>query len=607
MPNSEENCPVGIVSGRLLFKRPKIKMDGVAVSLDVIKDQIRSFLKSKAPEVLAIRGDWGVGKTFTWDQVLNECQQEKIKSNPDAIGLNYYSYVSLFGVTTLQDLRTEIAFNKLNTLDLKHAEGVTRFQKNTSKFLPGIITQALKYTGINAGTLIDTLFSSMSNSMIKNTIICIDDFERSTIGEKEALGFINDLAKKRGCKIVLLLNDRNTVAYKTYREKVIDYDVEFKISPIETVNLITKDSDDELIELVRVNCIKIGITNLRIIIKLLKLLKQAKEQHRLDDYIPDIKIQFVNTLTLAAYCFYGHDENAPSVDFLLDLEARHSIHVLRLIEEKHGGSPESEAEQAKSELYKKWDNFLNLYGYYETDSFDETIIESVVSGYIDRDIFVKTANQKQKLFLDDEAAQDIKSAIETFYTLLMNEKNEDHFSNHLVKCMLENIENARPHTLNESYKLLKRLKRKQSSKAILESYIETHSGKPEFFTFEDSARRLEWDEDLKDSMEQNYKDALRVQPAIETFKRLLNDNNPIPSYKDVASLDYLNEGEIEDLLRSSQFDNFKKTIKLLLILNSHDTKLNHIYKNTIKVLQKIAKESEQKKMLVEHYGIAIEY
>lgn len=576
------------------------------MSLEVIKTQIREFLRSKEPEVLAIRGDWGVGKTFTWDETLRDAQRSKKSGrNPKAIGLNYYSYVSLFGISSLQDLRTEIAFNKVNTLDLELAEGVTKFQQASGKYMPKILSQALKYAGINAGTLVDTMFASISNSMIKETIVCIDDFERSTIGEKEALGFINDLKSKRNCKIVLLLNDQQTKEYKTYREKVIDYDVEFRIDPIETANILTKKSNDRLVGFVQDNCIKIGVTNLRIIKKILNLLKQAKEQHKLDEYIDDVQNQFATTLILATYCFYGHDEDAPSVDFLLDLEKRSSTQVLRIIEEKFDEKELSEEEQSQNELHKKWDDFLNRYGYYTTDNFDETIINSVISGYIDKEKFFKTANQKQKIFQNDMAAQDIKSSIDSFYTVIMDDDQVDQYCINLERCLLENIENARPRTLNESYIILKRLGKHSASEALAQSYVKAHSGNPEFFDLEDFGRRIEWDKDLKLLMEENYKKAIKVKPPKETFKRLILDDNPVISELDISSLEYLTESDIEDLLRNSQFTEFKKTVKLLLLLNSHDTKLNHVYTNTIKVLQEIAQESEQNKLLVEYYGVSI--
>ena len=37
------------------------------MSVELVKDQVRRFLSTDTPEVLAIKGDWGVGKTYSWD------------------------------------------------------------------------------------------------------------------------------------------------------------------------------------------------------------------------------------------------------------------------------------------------------------------------------------------------------------------------------------------------------------------------------------------------------------------------------------------------------------------------------------------------------------
>jgi len=55
--------------------------------MDHIKESIIGFLQNKNLKVLAIRGDWGVGKTYFW--------REKIIKKI-AIGQEFYSYVSLF-------------------------------------------------------------------------------------------------------------------------------------------------------------------------------------------------------------------------------------------------------------------------------------------------------------------------------------------------------------------------------------------------------------------------------------------------------------------------------------------------------------------------------
>ena len=60
--------------------------------ITLINYKIQTFLKSLLPEVIAIKGHWGVGKTFAWNKWLNDA-----KANGQ-IGLVRYSYVSLFGI-----------------------------------------------------------------------------------------------------------------------------------------------------------------------------------------------------------------------------------------------------------------------------------------------------------------------------------------------------------------------------------------------------------------------------------------------------------------------------------------------------------------------------
>ena len=35
-------------------------------STDIVRNEINRFLLSTEPEVICITGDWGVGKTYTW-------------------------------------------------------------------------------------------------------------------------------------------------------------------------------------------------------------------------------------------------------------------------------------------------------------------------------------------------------------------------------------------------------------------------------------------------------------------------------------------------------------------------------------------------------------
>ncbi|HIB8570988.1 TPA: P-loop NTPase fold protein, partial [Klebsiella pneumoniae] len=63
------------------------------MSLEFIKEQLSDFISSTEPEVMAIQGEWGIGKTYTWNTFL--------KDNKDKVAFNRYSYVSLFGINSL--------------------------------------------------------------------------------------------------------------------------------------------------------------------------------------------------------------------------------------------------------------------------------------------------------------------------------------------------------------------------------------------------------------------------------------------------------------------------------------------------------------------------
>jgi len=62
--------------------------------------EIERFLANPNPEVLSISGRWGVGKTHAWDTVL--------KSMRTKAPLRRYAYVSVFGLRSLEALKTSI-------------------------------------------------------------------------------------------------------------------------------------------------------------------------------------------------------------------------------------------------------------------------------------------------------------------------------------------------------------------------------------------------------------------------------------------------------------------------------------------------------------------
>ena len=82
------------------------------MSVDLVKNEIRRLLSTRDPEVVCISGRWGVGKTYAWRDYLKKAQEG---SN---IALKRYSYVSLFGINSLDDLKYSVFANSIDMVSV---------------------------------------------------------------------------------------------------------------------------------------------------------------------------------------------------------------------------------------------------------------------------------------------------------------------------------------------------------------------------------------------------------------------------------------------------------------------------------------------------------
>src|SRR5438105_2219375 len=75
-----------------------------------VKAVALDFLTRAEPSVLVLKGAWGVGKTFAWSELV-EAHRAKLKPP-------VYSYVSLFGVRSMSDLRLAILSKRRAALEI---------------------------------------------------------------------------------------------------------------------------------------------------------------------------------------------------------------------------------------------------------------------------------------------------------------------------------------------------------------------------------------------------------------------------------------------------------------------------------------------------------
>ena len=96
------------------------------MSIRLIENEIHRSLATREPEVICIKGYWGVGKTFAWNRYLEQARNRK-----NGIALKHYAYVFLFGITSLEELKYAIFENTLGTTGIGVEPSLETLRSNT--------------------------------------------------------------------------------------------------------------------------------------------------------------------------------------------------------------------------------------------------------------------------------------------------------------------------------------------------------------------------------------------------------------------------------------------------------------------------------------------
>jgi hypothetical protein len=335
------------------------------MSIKLVNEEIEKFLRREEAEVLCIRGKWGVGKTYTWAKQLEAAQRANAVKRPR------YSYVSLFGVNSLDELKFA-TFENVITL----SEGVKKADLET---LDAFISSKVgwrKYTRIAQslpllkGFVGPDTAALVSFMTIRDQIVCIDDLERrgKNLDVNDVLGLISYLREQRNCKVVLILNDEqlgdDRRSFDKNLEKVVDLSLVYEPSLAESTKIAVTASDDTS-RLVAERCTTLGITNIRVIKRVLRFVEALKPL--LAAYDEDVFKVAVGSIVLFSW---SHDqpEEAPPLLFL------------------KGKTQDTFGLNRKSEIPPNeaaWNTLLEAYGYIWTDDLDIVLIDGICDGYYD--------------------------------------------------------------------------------------------------------------------------------------------------------------------------------------------------------------------------------
>lgn len=370
-------------------------------------ESIESFLKNflvSDHRVAVIKGDWGVGKTHYWNSFYTK--------HSDGLDFNAYSYVSLFGVNSIGDIKkalyhcaTPINEKKYKELILSETDRtMIRYRNGFWGWLKyNSLSKFLIHFGKNDffGFKTDNLLSSLEYKFVNNYLVCIDDVERkgNSLEVKEIMGVIDELARRKGCKVVLILNEDNLhdetakKQFLEYREKVIDVEIKYDPTPEKNLRKVFYETDSDFL-LLKVLANDLGIKNIRILNKIKTSLVNLRNELSLAE--DKVRESFINRLVLFSVVYYS---GVPGVDYALFRESIKNIHVFDYMSDDKKDNSVYSFINSLDVIYERaeiaFDDDIDFYlknGYLSTESNIRGIIEEKNKQYKEHKVLCEVNN-----------------------------------------------------------------------------------------------------------------------------------------------------------------------------------------------------------------------
>ncbi|TAX26343.1 hypothetical protein [Rhizobium leguminosarum] len=425
------------------------------MSIDNVRAAIERFLLSDKPQVLCIRGAWGTGKTYTWDDVLKEV------ADTGRVKAKKYAKASLFGLNSIKELKREIYLSAIDIDKIGKPFDISNVKEVGSNLLSGAKSIAKMIGFLQDDAL--TAMIEVAATYAREHLILIDDLERKgeDLRSVDVLGYIALLRDDRACKVTLLLNDEELedgAEFSSYLEKVVDVYIRFQPSREEIANIAIRETD-EISALVRSNAVALGISNVRVIRKILELVKDV--QPLLAKYSGIVTTNAAATITLLGWsCF--QPKSAPPLDYLKRVNTY---------------SP-NQADEKQDLL---WRDLLLEYHYTSTSEFDLVLLKGIENGYFDEGEIDKHAAELHLADERDRVQKEMRVVWDDVHYSFT--KPAEGILDRLFGCYVHNIEFMTIADMSALEALFREMEDKRSEEVVAR-YIEVHRDTPGAFDFD---------------------------------------------------------------------------------------------------------------------------
>lgn len=423
-----------------------------------VKAVALSFLTRAEPGVLALKGSWGVGKTYAWDEL--------IRAHRDKLHPKVYAYVSLFGVRSLAELRLAILAKRRATKEIGEKVTVSSLLNQDAlevgKKLLGWIPR--KMPGASAPYVgnVSVALESVAETLIDECIVCLDDFERmnSNIAVDEVLGLISELKERKDCKVVLIFNESQLGSksdqYQRYQEKVVDIALSYEPTTAETAAIAFPKTFHQH-ELASKCAAQLGLRNIRV-------LKRAAEMIELitataPNAHPMLIDQVVKTTILVAWSLHSEGDKVP-----ISALKHWNSYTVALRRMARGSNREMAPDPDE-----KWVGLLDDYGYTSTDEVDVAIIRVMEQGYVEESGLLESIAAKNEQLREFELRERFTKAWRRFHDSFADDQGE------LIDELRDSLTAAahliEPVNLNATVKLLRELSEDMLADDLIDVYV----------------------------------------------------------------------------------------------------------------------------------------
>ena len=557
------------------------------MSIKLVSQEIKRFLSTPEPEVICIMGKWGVGKTFAWNQYLKE---EALKG---AVSLKRYSYVSLFGQNSTDDLKYSI-FENTENIDQTSSNPDTETFHDAVNFLEKLSRKGTSFLGSIPKIKEYAPFMMRSFFLtVRNQIICIDDLERvgDGISIKNVLGLVSLLKEQRKCKIVLLLNDekfdeKSAKEFKSQLEKIADIEMRFEPTPMEATD-IGIDKSTSFHEGLSKTSIGLGIVNIRVIRKIEHLLKRL--EGLLASHDKRVFEAAISAVVLFGWMVY-QPEDAVSIDFIKGYNPY--THIL-------------DKNKKETDQQKGWRVLLTAINFIHFDEFDSVLLESVQRGYFDPESIEKMATECDKKWSQQDQDNSFAAAWDKYHGSFSDNTNE--VLDEMLAAFKKAVQTISPQNLDGAIGLFRKLGRDTQADEMITQYMQERQEKRDFYDPNRSLfLRLE-DQKLKDAFQAKLSTFTDNRDPKEILMGIARSGGWNPD--DTALLSKLSADDFYKLYKKCEGDDLRTVISQSLRFARYgqaDAEMQTITTNAQAALRTIAKESDINRSRVLAYGVTLE-